>query len=446
MRTYCKNVDILDMDLIKRGIWDALSGKLNRDNYASYIATFGVHTGKQVKRLAKDLKYGVIDSGAFHKEFEKDVDLVAAEVHRQFSNKKLELGEVRYEERFDKGTRKWRMLGIETPIHQIIEHIAVLALDELWKKKLCYHQYSSISGKGQAKGSRAIRKWAKQGTIQYFVKGDIRKCFDNIGHEDVMKLLRRDIGKNRDLLWLIEELLKYHNSPTAKPGRGLLVGSWLSSMLCNYMLSYAYRHVIELCRMRRGKRNHYVRHALFFMDDMLLTATNRKDLKSGIRELSAFLNERFSLEIKPNWHVKDFSKEPITMMGFTVFFNGDIKIRRQNFLNIRRSYITIDSGKFDIKDCRTCSAYHGNFKGTQTQKVWDLPDGRRINIPVLQKKASHFQSDFERKRRLEYAESCKLRRNAAADNNRIQGQPEGCVVTHERRGSHRRRRKQDVRL
>ena len=397
------------MDLIRCGVIKALAGKYRRDNYAAYIATFGNHTANQVKRLAKDLKYGVITPYDFAKEFETDVDRIAKDVRRQFLNKKLEIGEVRYEERLDKGTGKIRMLGIETPAQQVIEHVTVLAMDELWKKKFCFHQYSSIQGKGQVRGAKTIRKWARKGSIKYFVKCDIRKCFDNIVHKDVIKLLKRDIGKNKELIWLVSEILTRHNSPKSKPGSGLIIGSWLSSMLCNYMLSYSYRRVSELSYTRRSKRTRLVTHVLFFMDDMLLISNNKKLLKAAVRDLSQCLCCAFSLKVKQKWHVKDFSKEPITMMGFTIFCNGKMKIRRKNFIKVRRCYIRIANGRRSIKNCKSCSAYNGYFKNSDTQNVWLLPT-QKLFIPEIQNRSSKVQSNFEKIRRTKYAESRKLRR------------------------------------
>lgn len=394
MKTCCKNVCLTDASLIERGIWKALSGKYSRCNYISFLASYGLLTIKELKKLAADTKYHVITPQERKEALYPTVKLIVADVQNQISAHNLVFDPVQYEERFDKGTEKWRVLGIESPMQQILEHVACLALYELWHNKIAPHQYSSLDKRGQLKGAVRISRWIRRKLIRFFVKLDIRKCFDNIRHEDIIRLLRRDVGKNKELIWFVSELLKHHNDGI----KGLIVGSWLSSLLCNYMLSYAYRYVCSLYSTRRGKTQHYIKRALFFMDDILLVGTNVKNMKLAIKELSAYLEKEYGLIIKGNWCIKEISKEPITMMGFTVFGDGKVKIRRKNFVKIRRSFIVSYKGCETIKQARRCTAYYGYSKHTDTQDVWSLKHEESVNVKIAKNKACKYQSDYDKEK------------------------------------------------
>lgn len=406
MKTCCKNVDISDADLIEKSIWKAISGKYGRNAYINFLAEYGTYDKKHLHRLYEDTKYGVISPEERKETLKPNVKNIVAEIQSQFRNQELKFDPVRYEKRFDKGTQKWRTIGIECPLQQIIEHVCCFALDELWHRKICPHQYSSLDRRGQLKGAKQISRWVKRGLATYFVKLDIRKCFDNIRHDDIMRRLKRDIGKNFLLLWLASCLLNIHGNKK----KGLIVGSWLSSLLCNYLLSYAYRYVSGLYTERRGKKIYLINRTLFFMDDILIIGSNKKNLKIAVNKLSAYLMKEYGLEIKPNYEIKEIAKEPVTMMGFTIFSDGKVKIRRKNFVKIRRAFIRTSSGKFGIEAARRCSAYNSYFANTDTQDVWKLPHGKNINVPAAVKRASKFTSEYDRKRREHYVEQSRIYR------------------------------------
>lgn len=277
---------------------------------------------------------------------------ISYDIKTRIDNRALNLPPIRLTTRTDGMCKKVRVIGVESVMQQLMEHVAVGCMQELWTRKIAYHQYASIKGKGQLAGAKTIRKWAQRHAFRYFVKLDIRKCFPSIRHDVVMRFLEHDIGKNKTLLWFVSALLENH-------GDGLIIGSLLSQFLCNYLLSYGYRYTMALHKTRRGKRKKLVAHALFYMDDILLTGNDRRDLKMAVREVVRFFRLILGLEIKPNWHVKDFSKEPIDMMGFKVREGGKLKVRGRVFLRARRAFAGFDGS---VKMARRLSSYYGFFK------------------------------------------------------------------------------------
>ena len=107
------------------------------------------------------------------------------------------------------------------------------------------------------------------------MKLDVKKCFESIDHEMLMNFLKRHV-KNEKLLYLIQTLIDSFE-------KGLSIGSYLSQYLCNLYMSILYHHIMEnLYKTRRGKRVSLVRHCLIYMDDILMTGSQKRDLKRAV--------------------------------------------------------------------------------------------------------------------------------------------------------------------
>lgn len=367
MKTYCKNVNILDLKLIRQYAWECMEDKLKRRDYSKFMAGYSEYSARNIRKMARTLGRGFAAEA-----LSSALDAVALEIQSRFQQHDLQLPPVRYYERIDGISRKVRVIGIEPIMQQLMEHVAVGCLSELWQKKIVSHQFASLAGRGQLKGAKLIKKWTIQGKARYFVKGDVHHCFPSIKHEVAMKFLKRDIGKNKELLWLVEELLKNH-------GEGLVIGSLLSQFLCNYLLSYGYRHVMSLVNTRRGKRIRFVYHALFWMDDILLVGNNLKNLGLAMKSLSKYLKAALDLELKTSWRVLDHRISRIDMMGFTISGNGRMKIRSKIFIRARRSMNLIDKGKRSVHKSRRACSHYAYFKHTGV-RILKLADGRTVDV------------------------------------------------------------------
>ena len=70
-------------------------------------------------------------------------------------------------------------------------------------------QYGSLPGKGQIKGKRQNERILRRALHHKTAAAtcDVRKAYPSTTVECVMTLLRRDIGKNKVLLWLVEAIM-----------------------------------------------------------------------------------------------------------------------------------------------------------------------------------------------------------------------------------------------
>lgn len=315
IKRYCRDVDITNIEFIKESCYAYFEGKWGRRDVQRFIKSFKEKECEAmpvtVGRIARHIKCSLI-------------------------TKRLNLKPIRYFDKIDGMSGKERIIGVQSPLHQIYDYIAVRAMKPMLDAKIGVFQCASLPGKGQSYGKKYIERWIKDKKTSYFVKGDIKKCFPSTSIPRLMELLNRDI-KNESITWLLSKLLSMFKS-------GLSIGSYLSQYLCNYFLSYAYHYASEkLFKTRKKRAGEVVRvrlinHVLFYMDDFLLTGSSKKDLKKAMCMTIKYLSNFLELTVKPGWKISKVSDtEPIDMMGF-VFRRDRTTIRARIFLKTRRYF------------------------------------------------------------------------------------------------------------
>lgn len=330
-----------------------------------------------------------IDNGNKYALFYVVTD-IAKHMQSSIINRKLKLKPIRYSEKIDGMSRKTRIIGVQEPLHQMFDYVAVNGMKPMLMAKIGVFQCASLPGKGQSYGKKYIEKWVNEKETVYFFKGDVKQCFPSMPHKRLKELLKRDI-KNDTLLWLVFELIDMFGKAhilKIKDGfrvikasdKGISIGSYLSQYLSNYYLSYAYHYATEqLFKIRKTKHKGNIRvrlinHVLFYMDDFLLTGSSKKDLTKATKMLIKFVYDFLELTIKPDWKICKISDtEPIDMMGF-VFRKGRTTIRTKIFLKTRRYYLEVDKlikqGKsIPLLLASRCVSGYGWYKNTDSYKV-----------------------------------------------------------------------------
>ena len=341
MKTYCKGIDITNPDVIAPWVNLCITDPKRRRRP-------GFH------RLLD--KY-------------KDAHGIAVEITERIKARDLNLAPIQYRNRIDKSSGKMRRLGVESAMQQCMDYVAVFALMPMLQAKTGVFQCASVPGRGQIYGKHVLEKWIRKdphGT-KYYDKMDVRHCFQSISSHTICKLLSRDIHKNPTLIWFILELIGTFEE-------GLSIGSFLSQWLCNYVMSYAYHFVTEkLYKTRRDERRNLITHCLMFMDDVILFASSKRDLKMAVKAFEDYLHSFLGLEIKPNHHIKPTSQEPPDMMGFVVS-RECTTIRARTFVRARRALIRAWRRMqlhlpIYLANAQRIVSYRGYFKHTNSRSV-----------------------------------------------------------------------------
>ena len=281
------------------------------------------------------------------------------EIHQEIQDRSLKLRPVHRYKRTEPTNGKTRLIGVQSVKQQVCDYVAVTALEPFLTAKTGFYQVSSIKGKGQLFAARTIRRWAQEGG--HFVHLDVRQCYPTISGDLVRGILKKYVASS-DVLYLADVLLATYKT-------GLDIGSYFSLRMAQLVLSFAYHYVSDLGKTRRGKHVPLVAHALFYMDDLLLMGTDKRDLRSATRRLETFMRRKLGLELKP-WKICQVGDdEPIDMAGY-VIRPGRTTIRSSIFLRARKAHRVFQKNP-TLRNARRVCAYWGWLKYADTKTFQD---------------------------------------------------------------------------
>ena len=355
MKRLCKDVDITDRGLISRAVYSCLNKKFKRNDVVKYLSQVSSLKENQIRYIY--FRYG-------KKVLFPIVELVITDLKEEIENKSISFPKIWYRTKIDGSSGKVRRIGIQNIKQQLYDYIAVEALGPVLKR-IGEFQYASIKGRGTTKGKEVIARWLNNRSMRYFVKLDVRKCFESIDHNLLIKFLEKHV-KNEKLIWLIKTLISSFE-------KGLSIGSYLSQYLCNLYMSIIYHYIMEgLYKIRRGKRVNLVRHCLIYMDDILMIGSRKRDMEKAVR-LTVGKATEMGLEIKPTYQVRQIDGNCIDMLGYKIY-RTHTEIRGRTYLRVRRSFRRARKN-ITLRIAKKCSSYYGYLKHTNSkrfQRKWKV--------------------------------------------------------------------------
>lgn len=353
MKKLCKDVDITDRGLISKAIYACLNKKYKRNDVVKYLSQVSGIKQEYIRCIY--YRYGKSAMYPF-------TEIVISEIQNEIKSRNISFPEIWYREKLDGSSGKIRRIGIQNIKQQLYDYIAVEGLKPVLKR-IGEYQYASIEGRGTTKGKEVIAHWIRNKNMRYFVKLDVRKCFESIDHDKMMEFLKK-LVKNEPLLNLIELLIGNFE-------RGLSIGSYLSQYLCNLYMSILYHEIMEnMYRIRRSKRGdnriNLVRHCLIYMDDILMIGSRKRDLEKAVK-LTIKKATEMGLEIKPNYQVKEIDGNCIDMLGFKIY-RTHTEIRGRTFIRVRRAFRRAGNRLTEVL-AKKCLSYNGYLKHTDSKRM-----------------------------------------------------------------------------
>jgi hypothetical protein len=235
----------------------------------------------------------------------------------------------------DRGSKKHRVL--QKPKFypdQCMHHVMINLIKDKIIKKLDPYCIAGIKHRGIIYGHKAIKRWISndnKGT-KYCIKGDIRKFYDTIKPEIIMKELYKYI-KDKRYLELIKKIVYSHKS--------LPLGNYTSTWFANIILTVLDRKIrLFSC----------VSHYLRYVDDFIILGSNKRKLQKLIPIIMDILEE-IGLSLKPNYQLFPVKTRGIDIIGFR-YFKGFTILRKRNLLSLTRSirkYIKHETNKNKFK-------------------------------------------------------------------------------------------------
>lgn len=199
---------------------------------------------------------------------------------------------------------KERLISVAPFRDRVVHHAIVNIIEPIYEKIFIYDSYATRKDKGTHRAIKRTQEFIRKN--KYYLRTDIHKYFDSVNHRIVSDILERKI-KDRDLLWLIESIIKA--VPTNK---GLPIGNLTSQFMANVYLD-PLDHFI--------KDHLGVKYYIRYMDDMVILSNNIAYLKGILQKIKNFIETKLELKLKENAVYINKRSNGITFIGARIFPN-----------------------------------------------------------------------------------------------------------------------------
>ena len=251
----------------------------------------------------------------------------------------------------------------------------------------------------------------RSGDCRFFVKLDIRHFYRTVNLNKLRDLLRSHI-KDRRFLSIMDQIVyssEEWQSLLDDP-RNLAIGYYSSPWFANIYLTPLDNFVTgELYKERRGKRIHYVKHFLRYVDDLLLMGSSRSDLKKAIKKIMDFCRDTLDVEIKKAWEICEVAEllppdekgrakikpgtKQVDIVGYT-FTTTSTRVRDGNFLKIRRLAKRIrkrltEKGYVVLRNAQAMLSRVGWFSHADSKHFFELYIKPFVNISFIKEIVSY---------------------------------------------------------
>lgn len=176
---------------------------------------------------------------------------------------------------------------------RLLHHALFRYLYPFFDKIFIADSYSCRLGKGTHKAVKRFNyfylKDSKNNTKQVWVlKCDIRKFFDSINHEILIKIISEYVS-DKEIVDLLRRIISSFYK--TEIGVGLPLGNLTSQLFVNI-----YMNTFDQFVKHKLKAKHYIRYS----DDFVILSADKKWLEEILPKISDFLNKELKLSLHPN--------------------------------------------------------------------------------------------------------------------------------------------------
>lgn len=213
-------------------------------------------------------------------------------------------------------------------VHRLIYNALLPAFD----KTFIYDVWSCRPGKGLLACIRRTQYFLKKYPRHFVWRADLKKFFDNVDHEVLMRLLQRKVSEERSI-WLLREVVGSYCSKDSS--KGMPIGNLTSQIFANIYLNELDRFIKHTLRVKA-----YLRYG----DDFILFEKNRVILESFRIRVISFLTMQLCAQINPKNDVIVKAKQGLKFLGVEAWPSGiRLKERSQKRIIVRLSLSNIAS-------------------------------------------------------------------------------------------------------
>lgn len=178
---------------------------------------------------------------------------------------------------------KERIINSASLPERIMHHAMMNILEPVFERHQIFHSYACRKGKGTHAAVMHAFKQTKK--FRYFLKLDVRKYFDSIDQQVLLKQIMRLI-KDEKVLYLLHGIIASYKIAA---GKGLPIGNLTSQFFANHYLSGLDHFILE-----KLKPGGYAR----YMDDFVLWHSDKQKLKEFCAAVHLYCQNNLLLKLK----------------------------------------------------------------------------------------------------------------------------------------------------
>jgi hypothetical protein len=190
-------------------------------------------------------------------------------------------------------------------VDRVVHHSLCKSLTLHFERSYLAYSFACQKGKGNHKAIQQAQRFSRRFSEGWFLKIDIKHCFETIDHTVLMKRISKRIGCV-DTLWLTEKIISHGGVD----GKGLPIGNLTSQHFANFYLDALDHYCVEQLKVQGFIR---------YMDDVLLFSQDKDHLIEILGELTLWLPHALQLEIKHTATQMHPVHHGIPFLGFRIF-------------------------------------------------------------------------------------------------------------------------------
>lgn len=194
-----------------------------------------------------------------------------------------------------------------------------------------------------------FRKVSENNTRTCWVlKCDIKRFFENIDHEALLKILNKFIT-DKEVVWLLDNII---GSFQVRPGKGLPLGNLTSQLFVNI-----YMNEFDQFMKHSLKARYYIRYA----DDFVILSKDKSWLQEILPKIGYFLEERLKLNLHPNKVFIKTISSGLDFLGWVHFPDHRVLRRATNRRMLKKLELS--------RTPETAASYLGLLKHGNTYRI-----------------------------------------------------------------------------
>lgn len=230
---------------------------------------------------------------------------------------------------------------------RVVQNALNAVIEPIFDKRMISDSYACRVGKGTHATARRTSYFIGKTSNKYYLKADVKAYFSSININILKPLIYRYV-KDRDVLWLINEIL------LSSPSNGIPIGNLMSQLFANVYLHELDHYV---------KNNLGVKCYLRYMDDFLIFHNDKKFLKTLLVDIETFLYSNLALILNNKTRI-DLCKNGVEFVGYRVWPDNKL-IKKQSLSRMRRKERAWEKGKMtDEKFLASVGSWLGHSRDT----------------------------------------------------------------------------------